>query len=346
MPASPDAPGDVDPVLRVVDELEVEVGVVDGRVAPGLVAADVERVRVPLGDLEPRLPGRVEDGRGDLRDAAAHGLLVLVLDDHGGRPEAALGRAPADAVVERERRARCDDGAVHQPDGELQVRDPVRRARIERRVRRETPLDPHRGRLGRGALGLGGADGELGRARARGDRRCQERFRGRRHVDGKAVLRRDDADVVTDGFEARVDRSALDRLAQPGEPRLRARAGDRHARLPRDGEREQLRDPPARQPPAHAGVLEPDRRRERRPRLAGRRCEVGRTDLHRVDDDRERDHAAPLEPGERPDDRSLGGFPVERRPDWPGTTSIDRPRRTSFASTCLRSTSRAIPSSL
>ena len=147
IPASPEAPATRTHFGRVVDELQVQVRVVDRRVAAGLVAADVERVRRALRDLQPRLPGGVEGRRRDLRHAAADVLLVLVPDDHRRRPEAALDRSLADPLVERERATGSDQGAVQQRDRELQVRDPVVRAGVQRRVgRRGGARSPSPGR--------------------------------------------------------------------------------------------------------------------------------------------------------------------------------------------------------
>ena len=137
MPLPPTHGAEHDPVAGVVDELQVEVRVVDGRVAPELVARDVERVRVALRDRQPGLPGGVEDRGRDLGDAAADVFLVLVADDHRRRAEAALERALADAVVEGERGAGRDPRAVEELHREPEVRDPVGAPGVEGRVARE-----------------------------------------------------------------------------------------------------------------------------------------------------------------------------------------------------------------
>ena len=58
------------------------------------------------------LEARVEDGRGDLREAAAHGVGVLAVGDHAGGGEAVLLVDRPEGVGEREDLARHDDGAV------------------------------------------------------------------------------------------------------------------------------------------------------------------------------------------------------------------------------------------
>jgi hypothetical protein len=83
------------PVLGVVDELEVEVGIVDGRVAAERVVADVQSVVRPLRDVQPGLERRVEHGRRDPADAAGDPRPELAVDDHRGLLEALLSvRSP------------------------------------------------------------------------------------------------------------------------------------------------------------------------------------------------------------------------------------------------------------
>src|SRR5688572_5473768 len=140
---------DDDPAASVVAKLQIDVRVVDGGVAPGRVAADVESVRRPLGDLDPGLPRRVEDRRRDLGDAAADAFLVLAVDDHGRRPEAALLGARPDVLVERPDGARGDARAVEELDAALEVRDPFGRARVQGRVPGELAAHAERARLPR-----------------------------------------------------------------------------------------------------------------------------------------------------------------------------------------------------
>ena len=144
------------PLVRVVREDEVDVGVVHRRVAAERVVADVERVvRAPV-DREPGLERRVEEGRRDLADAAADAALELAVDDHRRLLEALRRVALAGRLVEREPRAGRDQGAVDQLGDELDVVEPARRAAVGRRVRADDARDPHRLRLRRRALGLGG----------------------------------------------------------------------------------------------------------------------------------------------------------------------------------------------
>src|SRR5919106_2388255 len=119
------------PPSGVVPELEVDVRVVHGRVAAEGVAGDVETVRGTTCDLQARLPGGVEDGRGHLRDAPADAELVLAVHDHGRQPEAALLGARAYALVEGEGRPRLDHGAVEERDRPLEVLNAIGGSRVE-----------------------------------------------------------------------------------------------------------------------------------------------------------------------------------------------------------------------
>ena len=148
----------------VVRELQVDVRVVDGRVAPERIVGDVERVVRALDDRQAGLVRRVEDGGRDLADAAAEAGLQLAVDDHR-RLEEALLRAPlAGRAVERERLAGRDQLAVDEMRDELDVVDAIRVAAVERLVGRDRAGDPHRLRLRRRA-------GRLPLARARAARR-------------------------------------------------------------------------------------------------------------------------------------------------------------------------------
>ncbi len=75
-----------EPAVRVVDEPQVDVRVVDGRVPPERVVDDVERVVRAVDDREPRLEGGVVDRRRDLADATADPVLQLAVDDHRAPP--------------------------------------------------------------------------------------------------------------------------------------------------------------------------------------------------------------------------------------------------------------------
>ena len=75
---------------------------------------------------------------------------------------------------------------------------------------------------------------------------------------------------------------------------------------PATGRLEQLGDPPARQPPARALVLEPDGAESASRAPAPRRGEFGRRHLDGVEDHRQRDRLAALEPRECAHDPARG----------------------------------------
>ena len=100
------------PVAGVVDELQVDVGIVDRRVAPLRVVTDVERVIRPGENRQPGLIGRVEHRGRDLADAAAEPGLELAVDDHGSFLETLRGRPRAGCLVEREHCAGRDHVTV------------------------------------------------------------------------------------------------------------------------------------------------------------------------------------------------------------------------------------------
>jgi hypothetical protein len=112
--------------------------------------------------------------------------------------------------------------------------------------------------------------------------------------------------------ERRVGRSPVDPLPQLLEPDLGARPGDRDVGRAGDRQAEELGQPPARQLPARALVLEPDRRGERYPSLRGGGREVGRRHNGGVEHDRERDRLPALEPRQGAHDPS--GCDVPREP--------------------------------
>ena len=135
-------------MARVVDELEVGVGIVDGRVAPLRVVADVQRVVRPVGDRQSGLVRRVEGRRRNLADAAAKPGRQLAVDDHGRLEEALVGGAGAGCPVEGERCPGSDQLPVDQPRDELHVVDPVRVAAVDRLVSADARGDSHRAGLG------------------------------------------------------------------------------------------------------------------------------------------------------------------------------------------------------
>ena len=101
-------------MIGVVHELQVDVRVVDGRVATLRVVADVERVVRACDDRQPGLVGRVEHGRGNLADPAAEAGLELPVDDHGRFLEALVSGASARRLIEGERLSRRDQVPVHE----------------------------------------------------------------------------------------------------------------------------------------------------------------------------------------------------------------------------------------
>src|SRR5690606_27593513 len=117
--------GDQDAAVGDVLELDVDDAAAvrvleDGRFPPRRVAADVVAVRLVLDVFHPGEVGRVVQGGGELRDAAANGLpRASVLDDPGLHVALRRG-ARAGVAVQAERFARLDDRAVdllgHAPD--------------------------------------------------------------------------------------------------------------------------------------------------------------------------------------------------------------------------------------
>ena len=198
-------------MARVVHELQVDVGVVDRRVARERVVRDVERVIRPRRDREACLVGGVEDGRRDLADTATEACLQFSVDDHRGLEEALLDRALSGCAVEGEGRAGRDQLAVDQVGHELDVVDPVRVAAVNRLVGADRSGDPHRPRVIGRALRLLLPDHEL-RGAGSGTARRREHASGRaRDVEHDARLSGHDANpsVRVDG-EARVLGSAVD----------------------------------------------------------------------------------------------------------------------------------------
>ena len=105
--------------------------------------------------------------------------------------------------------------------------------------------------------------------------------------------------LASTGARSTVLRSFANQASAPG-PAIASSVA------PADRQAEQLGDPPARQLPARSLVLEPDGRRERDPSLCGGGREVGRRHLDRIEQYRQRDRLAALEPGERSDDPRSG----------------------------------------
>ena len=299
---------------------------------------------------EPGLVRRVEDGRRDLADAAAEPGLELAVDDHRRLLEALLGRALARRAVERERLARRDQRAVDQLRDESDVVQAARDAAVGRVVAADDAGDPHRLRVGRGALGGRRADGELGGPSGRRGRGREERLRGRRHVDAEAGLVRDDrrsrrparpSKPASTGARSTVLRSLSNQASAPG-------PGDRDLRLAARPEATGAR----RSASAAASSACPRTRAGRAPRArvrawraAGARSAA--VDLDRIDADGQRHRLPPR--SSRASVRTIvapAAFRSSLRPAWPGTTSIASPRRTSLASTWRRSIASARPASL
>ena len=158
----PDERAQEQPVTGVVRELQVDVRIVDGRVAAERIVRDVEGVIRSRDDRQPGLVGRVEDGGRDLADAAAEPGLQLAVDDHRRLEEALLGAALTRRAVERERLAGRDQLAVDQMRDQLDVVDAIRLAAVEGLVGRHRAGDPHRLRLRGRTAGLPFREHELG----------------------------------------------------------------------------------------------------------------------------------------------------------------------------------------
>ena len=295
----------------VVDELQVDVGVVDRRIATERIVRDVERVVRPGGDRQPGDERCVEDRRRDLADAAAETGLDLTVDDHRSLEKASRGRAVAGRLVEGERRAGRDQLPIDQVSHELNVVDPIGHAAEERLVGADRPGDPERLRLCRRAGGLRHREGERGdpvRRPLRGGKNGRGRLRD---IERDAGLCRHDShrSARTDG-PVGVARGSVDRLLQP--PQLLRRPG---ASKPQSGSRvrevEQRGDPP----PGQLDTGRPDRERDRRGHGNGRRPlsprQRGSGDVRRADVDGQRSRAA-VERGERREDDARRRRAVEQ----------------------------------
>src|SRR6185437_9552003 len=108
------------------------------------VVADVERVVRPSRDLQACLVCGIEDGRGNLADAAAEPGLQLAVDDHRRLEEALGGSALTGRLVEREGRAGGDEMAVDQSRDQLDVVNAVRIAAVDRLVAADKTADAQR----------------------------------------------------------------------------------------------------------------------------------------------------------------------------------------------------------
>ena len=228
------------PVPGVVHELQVDVGVVDRRVAAQRIVRDVQRVVRSRGDPQARLVGGVEDGRRHLADAASEAGLELAVHDHRRLEEALLRRALTGRAVERERRARRDQLVVDEMRDELDVVDAVRLAAVEGLVAAHRPGDPHRARVGGRARRLLVGEDERRDPVDRTLGRGKHGAHGTRDVERDAGLRRDDADRAVRDGERRILRRAVDRALETREERIRSRPDDPHR-----AEIEQLRELPA-----------------------------------------------------------------------------------------------------
>ena len=329
-------------MLGVVDELEVERGPVHGRVAAELVAADVERVRVALGDVQARLPGGVEHGRRDLRGAAADLLLVLRPDDdRAGKPRSTV-RSPIASLSEN---VPPGGTSVSSRSSTPSLRFVIRSLvpGVERLVRRHPAVDPHRQRLCGRPLRL-----------VRDDREASDAVPLDVAARSSALADAGTFSLVPAG-RARPGRSRprprTRRRAPASRPARRARRsrpprrpGDREPPRAVVGQGEEPRDPRVRdsRQPVRAGHLvgaerdahgrrheHPARSRPARPTTTGSGVGVVLRSSER----------------ERPDDASPRRRDRAPAPSGRRTVSMRSPRRTSAALTADRSTSFATLSS-
>ena len=252
------------PVPRVVRELEVGVGEVDGGVTPRRVVRDVEGVIRTLLDRQAGLEGRVEHRRRNLADASAEPGLELAVDDHR-RLEKALVCVPlARGLVEGERLAGRDQMVVDELGDEAHVVKPVRVAAVDRRVCADDVDDSHGLRLGRRELGLRRAHHELcvaavGRRRERGS---QQRLPRRVPIECATFLRGHDARVAA-GCErkVRVDRLAVEHAREAPEVGGGRLAADRELAGATGGQHEEVGEVPGLEGVRLLAVRELDRAR-------------------------------------------------------------------------------------
>ena len=223
-----------------------------------------------LRDPEPGLPRGVE-GRGrDLRGAAADLLGELVADDDRRRSEAPLDRPLADRVVEREGASGRDECPVERLHAELQVRDPVRGARVVRLVRRHAAVDPHGERRGSRSLRSSASDGEPSDAVRRSRGGAQDRPGRLRHVQLEAVLRRHDLNRVSVDGELGIAGRSTYRVREGAEVRGRRRATDCELRSSAFRQAEKLGEPPPRNAEAATRSSHDHGTRYRQPRTLRR----------------------------------------------------------------------------
>ncbi len=267
-------------MARVVDEAEIDIGVVDGRVPALRVVADVERVIRPLGDLQAGLVRGVEDRRRDLADAAAEAGRHLAVDDHRRLEESLRRRALAGRLVERELLAGRDQLVVDE------MRDELRRCGSGSRSRRRrscsvetTPWMPSAAASSVVSFACCSCTGRTvtRRVGARVERRREDRGRGGGGVEPDAGLRGDDGDVRAVDGEGRVLRRRLDAAADAAAARASA-AGPPicSAVWPPDGSSSSRASRCGWIEPALDAELERDGAGERDARLARRRARARR----------------------------------------------------------------------
>ena len=292
---APDEGADEQPLVGVVGEDEVDVRVVDRRVPPERVVADVERVVRPLVDREARLEGGVEERRRDLADAAADPALELAVDDHRRLLEPLRLVPLAGRLVEREARAGCHERAVDQIGDELDVVEPSRSAAVGRGVRPDDPGDAHR-------LGGRGRSRRLARRRrqrrrpAASGRASPSRSRSARHPGRScARLRGDDLDPAGHHPEGGIARRAVHRAADGREPRLCRRPTDADAGRAAARQIQELGDPPPGEPEPRRADGQRDRCRDRGSGRRGRIGEPRRRDPRLVSHDGQAHRPVPVE---------------------------------------------------
>ncbi len=130
------------PLIRVVHELQVERRPVDGRIAAELVAADVEGVRVALGDPQSRLPGGVEHGRRDLEvpPPTSSSYFVPMITGADRKPRSSV-RSPIVSLSEKvPPGATSVSSRSETPRRRFVIRSQVRRCRSCSRHARSMPI--------------------------------------------------------------------------------------------------------------------------------------------------------------------------------------------------------------
>ena len=219
---------------------------------------------------------------------------------------------------------------------------------VRRRVRRDDAGDAHRlGDLGR-PLRLRDADGEVGGPPVGRECGLRDRLGGCRDVEQQAGRGRPDHDLARGGdLETGVLRRAGDGGRETLQVRFGRMSGDRDSRGTGRRQVEQGSDSPARHAPTRLAVREPEQAPIAQSELrAHRRSEIG---VHlRLGGCHEWQRDRPPR-SKRPSACTTTAAAFARSssgPAWPSTTRHRETRRTSFASTPPRSTSRAIWSTL